>query len=54
MPRDDVISEAVDNDNINKFTQPKKKSQATRDIRLSFQPDARLVDGVLKSGGYCR
>ena len=47
-----VISEAVDN--INKFTQPKKKSQATRDIRLSFQQDARLVDGVVKAGAYCR
>ena len=47
-----VISEAVDN--INKFTQPKKKNQATRDIRLSFQHDARLVDGVVKAGAYCR
>jgi hypothetical protein len=47
-----VILEAVDN--INKFTQPKKKSQATRDIQLSFQYDTRLVDGVLKAGGYCR
>ena len=37
----------------NKFTQP-KKSQATRDIRLSFQQDARLVDGVVKAGAYCR
>jgi hypothetical protein len=47
-----VISEAVDN--IYKFTQPKKKSQATRDIRLSFQHDTRLVDGVVKAGAYCR
>jgi hypothetical protein len=46
-----VISDAVDY--INKFTQP-KKSQATRDIRLSFQQDARLVDGVVKAGAYCR
>ena len=45
-----VISEAVKTlTNL----QPKKKSQATRDIRLVFQHDARLVDGVVKAGAYC-
>jgi hypothetical protein len=53
MTHDHVNSEAVDNI-TNLFTQPKKKSHATRDIRLNFQHDARLVDGVVKAGAYCR